>query len=57
MFKFELVELKENLFILYPLSHLLAKTLAKRVINYPGYNIRAKPFFNTKIGISAIYIS
>lgn len=30
--------------------------LAERVIDMPGYDTRAEPFFNTKIGMPAAYI-
>ncbi|ORY64883.1 uncharacterized protein BCR38DRAFT_484358 [Pseudomassariella vexata] len=47
---------EEKLPVLCPPSHLLAKALAESVIDRPGYDTRAEPFFNSEISISAVHI-
>lgn len=46
---------EKKLPILCPPFYLLAKALAERVVNKPGYN-KAEPFFNTKINMPVMRI-
>ncbi len=47
---------EEKLPLLCPISKLLAKAVAEEVVDMPGYDSCAEPYFNTKLGIPAIRI-
>lgn len=47
---------EEKLPMLCPISKLLAKARAEGVIDLDGYDTCTEPFFNTKLGVPAVYI-
>ncbi|TGJ81321.1 hypothetical protein E0Z10_g7437 [Xylaria hypoxylon] len=51
-----LLLVEEKLPVLCPPFPPLAKALAEGVIDQPGYDTRAEPFFNTEISILAVHI-
>lgn len=48
--------IEEDIPALCPVSHVLAKALAEGVIDAPGYQTRAEPFFSTKLNQPSIKI-
>ncbi|POR31863.1 Uncharacterized protein TPAR_07921 [Tolypocladium paradoxum] len=55
--KYELyIFIEEKSPILYPISHILAKALAKGIIASKGYETKAEPFFRTKLNKKAYKI-
>lgn len=47
---------EEKLPLLCPISKLLAKAVSEGVVDMPGYDTCAEPYFDTKLGISSVYI-
>ncbi|KAI1207667.1 uncharacterized protein F4807DRAFT_173788 [Annulohypoxylon truncatum] len=47
---------EEKLPLLCPISKLLAKAISEGVVDLAGYDTRAEPYFNTKIGMPAVHI-
>ncbi|KAJ9149958.1 FluG domain-containing protein, partial [Pleurostoma richardsiae] len=48
--------IEETLPLLCPIVHFLAKALAEGAIERRGLDTRADPYFNTKLGMPAVYI-
>lgn len=47
---------EEKLPLLCPISKLLAKALAEGVVDKPGYDNQAEPYFSTKLNMPAVHI-